>query len=205
MAHRVALFGGSFDPIHHGHLIAARSVAEWLGLERVIFLPTGHSPHKHAAGESAGHRGEMVKLAIEGEEAFAFSDHDLTLRGPTYTVDTVRHFAELLGSDTQLHWIIGADSLADLPTWYDVAELVDRCQIVTAARPGFDHSRLEVLRGALSPEQVHRIARCVLETPRIDISATDIRKRAGAGQSIRYLVPERVREYIERMGLYGAS
>jgi len=205
MSQRLALFGGSFNPIHLGHLIVARSVAEQLRLDRVVFLPSAVPPHKSAAALiDPDHRAEMVRLAIAGEPLFEFSDIDLKRAGPSYTVDTVAHFRQELGLDVLLHWIIGADSLAELTSWYRVGALVDSCQIVTAARPGWDRVDFEPLRTRLSEEQIVSLRAGLLETPRIDISATDIRRRVRAGRSIRYLVPETVREHIERHSLYAA-
>ena len=134
MTRRIALYGGSFNPIHIGHLITARSVAETLTLDKVIFLPSANPPHKQEQMLlDPADRAHMVRIAIESEPLFAFSDHDLTKTTPTYTVETVAHFAESLGSKVEIYWIIGADSLLDLRTWHRVVELVDNCHIVTAA------------------------------------------------------------------------
>lgn len=206
MVRRVGLYGGSFNPIHHGHLIVARAVAERLRLDRVILLPSARPPHK---GDrkllDAPHRAAMVKLAIEGEPLFEFSDFDLTREGPSYTIDTVTHFGELLGPQVELHWIIGADSLADLTAWHRVSDLVDACRIVTAARPGWDAIDWTPLRTVLSDAQVAALQAGVLLTPQIDISSTDIRRRVREGRSIRYLAPEPVRSYIETHALYHDS
>lgn len=203
MAKGIGLYGGSFDPIHIGHLIVAQSVAERLGLKQVIFLPSAHPPHKTASDLVDGsHRAAMVRCAIEGEPLFAFSDFDLTQGGPTYTVDTIAHFREELGSVIELHWIIGADSLAELTTWHRVGALLDSCRIVTASRPECGTANFEALRPTLSDRQIERLSRDILDTPGIDISATDVRRRIRNGDSIRYLVPDAVRTYIEKYGLY---
>jgi nicotinate-nucleotide adenylyltransferase len=144
----------------------------------------------------------MLRLAVADEPLFELSDHDLTRSGPSYTVDTVAHFREELGLDVTLHWLIGADSLAELTNWYRVRALVDSCRIVTAARPGWDHIDFGVLRTRLSEDQIASLQAGMVDTPRIDISATDVRRRVRQGKSIRYLVPEPVREYIESRGLY---
>ncbi len=203
MSERIGLYGGSFNPIHHGHLITARSVAEQLGMAQVVFLPSGTPPHKPAGALIEGqHRAAMVKLAIAGEALFEFSDFDLVRSGASYTIQTVEHFQRRLGGEVALAWIIGADSLAELTTWYRVAELVEACRIVTATRPGWDRPDLAGLRSHLNAEQVERLREDILDTPRIDISATDIRSRVAAGRSIRFLVPEPVREYIAAHRLY---
>ncbi|MCP4245717.1 MAG: nicotinate-nucleotide adenylyltransferase [bacterium] len=206
MSQRLALFGGSFNPIHLGHLIIARSMAEQLGLDRVIFLPSATPPHKTASALlDPRHRSEMVRLAIEDEPRFEWSDYDLTRQGPSYTVDTVAHFREELGLDVLLHWIIGADSLTELTSWYRVRALVDSCRIVTAARPGWESIDFDALRTRLSEEHIASLRAGLVETPHIDISATDIRRRIRAGRSVRYLVPDGVLQYIIEHGLYRAA
>ena len=203
MAQRIALFGGSFDPIHLGHLIIARSVAEQLEIDQVIFLPSATPPHKAADDLlAAEHRCEMVKLAIAEEPIFALSDFDLAREGPSYTIETVAHFRQEFGPATVLHWIIGADSLPELPTWYRAGDLVESCHVVTAARPGWERIDFDALRPQFSEEQIATLRANMVETPRIDISATDIRRRVRADKSIRYLVPESVRQYILEHGLY---
>lgn len=203
MPDRIALFGGSFDPIHHGHLIAARAVRERLDLDQVIFLPSGTPPHKPdhplAAPE---HRLAMLKLAIAGEPGFEFSDYDLNRGGPSYTLETVTHFREILPDGVELFWIVGGDSLRALHTWYKPDQIASLCRIVTAARPGFEPGDLFELRSLLEPDHFKQVLADVLETPRIEISATDIRRRAAAGQSIRFLVPDTVADYIRQRNLY---
>lgn len=203
MSRRVALYGGSFDPIHHGHLIVARLMVERLDLDEIIFLPSACPPHKpgEALAEPA-HRARMVSLAIEKERPFEFSDFDLARTGLSYTVETVEHFRQKLGNETALHWIIGADSLGELPSWRRVEELVENCHIVTATRPGWDHVDWEALGAGLNAELTAKLRRGIIETPGIDISSTDIRNRVCEGRSIRYLVPESVVEYIKLNSLY---
>jgi nicotinate-nucleotide adenylyltransferase len=203
MSERIALYGGSFDPIHHGHLISARALAEELGLSRVVFLPSASPPHKDSSKLSpVSDRAAMVRLAIAGEPHFDYDDHDMTRLGPTYTVDTVEHFRRELGEGVRLYWIIGADSLLELSTWHRASELVDSCCMVTAVRPGWSASALDPLREMFSAEQVERLRSHVFSTPEIDVSATDIRSRVRCGRSIRYLVPDCVADYIREHGLY---
>ena len=144
----------------------------------------------------------MVRLAITGEPLLEFSDYDRTRNGPSYTIDTIAHFHESLGRHVELNWIIGADSLAELTTWYRVSDLVDACRIITALRTGWDTIDWTRLRAILSDAQVTALQAGVLQTPRIDISSTDIRRRVCDGQSIRYLVPDAVLNYIETHALY---
>lgn len=200
---RIGLYGGSFDPIHFGHLIIARAIAEHLHLARVIFLPSATPPHKLTERLiDAHHRAAMVKLAIAGEPGFDISDFDLTRNGPSYTFHTVSHFQELLGEEAEVHWIIGADSLADLPTWYRVRDLVSDCRIITAARAGWEKIPWDQLQSTFDEEQIAKLRGGILLTPIIEISSTEIRDRLRRGRSIRYLVPEDVRLYIERHRLY---
>lgn len=198
------LFGGSFDPIHHGHLIVARSVAEQLGVARVVLIPSARPPHKqHVALAPAGQRLAMCRLAVAGDGLFEVSDWELGQHGLNYTLHTVRHFRGVRGPDEALYWLIGLDSLVDLPTWFRVGELADACTLVTAARPGVPCPDLSAALGAqLTAEQIERIGRHILPTPLIEISATEIRARARAGRSIRYLTPEAVANYIAARGLY---
>ncbi len=199
----VLLFGGSFDPIHHGHLIIGRHAAEHLGVERVVLVPSASPPHKQSHNLSpAADRLDMCRLAVGDDPQFEVSDWEVGQPGPNYTLLTVQHFRQTCGDATALHWLIGMDSLAELGTWYHAAELVDACTIVTAARPGSEPPSAAFLGRWFSPAQIERLYRHILEGPRIDISARDIRARVRAGRSIRHLVPEPVRQYLLGHGLY---
>ncbi len=202
----VALYGGSFNPIHHGHLIVARAVAEHLGLARVVLIPAAKPPHKEGQPlADARDRLEMCRLAVAGEPLLEVSDLEFHRDGPSYTFDTVSEFRRRLGAEETLCWIIGADTLPELHLWYRIRELVDRCRIVTAVRPGYDAPDLSPLLEKLSVIQVARLQQDIIATPGIDISATDIRDRVRQGRSIRYLVPEAVCGFIERRQLYRAA
>lgn len=199
---RVGLFGGSFNPVHHGHLIVARALAEQLELSRVLLLPTAHPPHKQRVSDAdAAHRAEMLRLAVAGDALFEINDYDLRRPGPTYTIDTVDHFASRMPG-VRLHWIIGSDSLCDLVNWRRAAELVDRCEIVTAQRPGAPEPDWNAFAAVFSPAQIAKLRAGVLTAPLIDIAASDIRRRVGLDLPIRYLVPEAVAEYIRQHRLY---
>ncbi len=203
MAKGVALFGGSFNPVHIGHLIVARAVAEHLDVEKVILIPSAQPPHKNDKKlADGGHRLEMIRLAVEGDPLFEISDLEMKRSGPSYTILTVDDFRKQVGEHTPLFWVMGSDSLEELHTWYRIGELVDRCCMVTAVRPGFEQHALSRLAEQLSAEQITVLKKHILETPLIDISATAIRQRVRRGQSIRYLVPEAVGAYIERHNLY---
>ncbi|OPX22799.1 MAG: nicotinate (nicotinamide) nucleotide adenylyltransferase [Planctomycetales bacterium 4484_123] len=217
MVERIVLFGGTFNPIHHGHLIVARAIAEYYHFEKVTFVPAAVPPHKELSPGQASpqvpagrlpspeERLEMVRLAIAAEGLFDVSDIELRRRPPSYTIETLLAVRQRHGLEAQLHWIIGADMLEDLPTWRRADEVVEMCRIITAARPPWS-SRLEQtlqkLRVRFSAEQVARLAAGVTPSPLIDITSTQIRHRVRQGRSIRFLTPEAVVEYIREKGLY---
>ncbi len=204
MAERgILLYGGTFDPIHHGHLIVARAAAEQLRLETVILIPSARPPHNETPPVTpASHRMAMTRLAIRGESLFEVSDCEMNRQGPSYTLETVREFQKRFGPVVPLYWLIGADTLSDLPNWYKISLLAEECTLVTAARPGFDRIDWNPLQSVLSPAQIQRMQTHILDTPRIDISATEIRNRVVKGASIQYLVPPAVKTYIEEYSLY---
>lgn len=200
---RIGLFGGSFNPIHAGHLIASRAVAEHLRLDKLYLIPAAVPPHRNPKSLAAPqHRLEMLRLAAKGEPLFEVSDYEISQPGPSYTILTVQEFRRQLGEAVDLYWLIGADSLVELANWYEVERLVDLCQVVTAARPGWDQPDLSGLSRRVSRAQIERLEAGILRTPRIDISASEIRRRVAEGLSIRYLVPDAVAEYIAAQGLY---
>ncbi len=205
MTGKVGLYGGSFNPIHFGHLISARSVAEALGLERVVLIPSASPPHKQRAELApAADRLEMTRIAVAGDPLFEVSDIELLRTGPSYTFDTVMEMRGRLGLGAEIVWIIGADSLPELATWSRIGKLVEAATIVTATRPGWERGRVDLtaLRSAVGDAAVERLLAGCLETPAVGISASGIRGRVRAGRSVRYLVPEDVASYIHRVGLY---
>jgi nicotinate-nucleotide adenylyltransferase len=202
----VLLYGGSFDPIHHGHLIVARAAAEHLGASRLILIPSAVPPHKRERVLApASDRLEMCRLATAGDTPFEVSDWELRSPGPNYTLHTVQHFRQVLGTGSPLYWLIGMDSLLELATWHRVGELASACTLVTVGRPGADCGNLSHLSGILTAEQIGTLRRHVLPTPLIGISASEIRARVRAGLSIRSLVPQAVEQYITARGLYRSA
>ncbi|OLC74124.1 MAG: nicotinate (nicotinamide) nucleotide adenylyltransferase [Gemmatimonadetes bacterium 13_1_40CM_4_69_8] len=187
-----ALFGGSFDPVHVGHLIVAEAVAEALGV-RVRFLPAREQPFKGAAHVATPEqRAEMLALAVAGNPRFAVEPIELGLPVPSYTVRTLRALAEREmedGGGNRFTLLLGADAAQDLPQWYEVESLPRLADVVVFARPG-----------ATIP--THRLITRVIEVPTVDVSASGVRTRVAAGRSIRYWVPDAVREYIAAHGLY---
>jgi nicotinate-nucleotide adenylyltransferase len=196
---RLGVLGGTFDPIHIGHLILAEGARDALQLERVVLIPAGQPPHKHSIRVTAPHhRLQMVRLAIAGNGHLAISHVDLDRAGPSYTVDTIRLLQEAWGPDARIHFLIGGDSLSELPTWYQPERLIEICQVVAVPRPGYDPD-LDALDREI-PGAADRVR--VLHTPLVDLSATEIRDRVRNHRSIRYLVPELVEQYIYRHRLY---
>jgi nicotinate-nucleotide adenylyltransferase len=193
---RKLCFGGSFNPVHHGHLICARAVAEAKGFDQVVLIPSALPPHKLHATELAGpeHRLAMCRLAVAGDPAFDVSDLELTRPGPSYTIDTALELRRR-GWD-RIAWLIGADMVPILPKWHRPDELLREVDLVVMARPGWS------LDWSALPQPYQRLADQVVEAPLIDISATMIRRRVAAGRPIRYLAPHPVIDYIDAQGLY---
>lgn len=203
MALRLGLLGGSFNPIHFGHLIPARAIAERLTLDRILLIPANIPPHKQdRALAPAEHRLAMARRAVADDPLFEVCDIELRRDGPSYTFDTVAAVRAAHPDIAALYWIIGGDTLPELTTWYRISELVQQVQFVTAARPGAAGQALEPLRACVGDAAFDALLAHRLETPRIEISATDIRARVTAGRSIRYLTPDAVGEYIATHGLF---
>jgi nicotinate-nucleotide adenylyltransferase len=202
---KIVAFGGTFDPVHFGHLIAARAVAERLGAKRVVLVPAGLPPHKEPPLAGAEDRFAMLSLAIEGDELFEVNRLELDRPGPSYTYDTIVQLRRTLSAEAQLVWVVGLDAMLDLPNWHRASEVVDSVRLVTALRPPAPTDLKQVLaplRGRFTDEQLDRLRTDVLVTPEIDISSTDIRRRVRQGMSIRYLTSPAVIDYIERHHLY---
>jgi nicotinate-nucleotide adenylyltransferase len=182
---KIGLFGGSFDPIHHGHLILAREALESLGLDRVIFIPNGISPHKLARPPApAALRCRMVEAAVRDEAGFDWDDCEIRRPGPSFAIDTVHEMAAR-HPGSELYFFIGEDNLASLHTWKDIAELRSLVRFVVMSR------------GRGLPDQEFP----VVSKP-VDISSTEIRNRIARGLSVRYLVPESACEIISQHRLY---
>ncbi|NLG84473.1 MAG: nicotinate-nucleotide adenylyltransferase [Firmicutes bacterium] len=190
----IGLLGGTFDPIHLGHLVLAETARESFGLEKVIFMPAGQPPHKQRAVAAAHHRLRMVEMAVADNPYFAVSTLEIDRPGPSYTVETV---AALQRDRPEAAWylIIGSDALAELPTWHEYRRLLELVHVLAAARPGSELVLPPVLAGWSA-------GITLIYPPAIDISSTAIRARARRGLSLRYLVPERVASYIREKGLY---
>ena len=196
---RVGIFGGTFDPIHLGHLIVAEEVRIRLKLLKIIFIPAGNPWLRQDPVTPARHRLEMVRLAIKSNPFFELSDLEVERPGPTYTVDTLIELREKFGPEVEFYFIIGPDALAELPRWKSPEQLIKLCQLVGVRRPGAREPELDELERAI-PGLSSRLI--FVDEPQIGISSTEIRERVAQGLSIRYLVPDEVQDYIYRHKLY---
>lgn len=191
---RIGVLGGTFDPIHVGHLISAEGVRTELDLDRVIFVPAAMPPHKSAPEVSdARHRLEMVRIAVEGNPAFEVSELELRRGGTSYTIDTVRQLKAEFGAGVELFFLMGGDGLLEITTWKDYRSLFEECVVVVFPRPGLDLSQVD--------PAIRRRVR-VVPTCEVGVASRDIRTRVRDGKSIRYLVPPGVEAYVHAKNLY---
>jgi nicotinate-nucleotide adenylyltransferase len=200
LAQPLGVFGGTFDPIHHGHLFIAEEAATLLGLERVVFVPTGSAHHLRISPPhaSAADRAEMVRLAIASNPRFALSLIEAEAGRPAFTIETLRALrAEWPGA--ALHFIVGVDALMELPRWRDPVGILELAEIVAVERGGFDIADMDQIQQAI-PSARGRVR--IIHSLGLEISATDIRRRIAQGETVRYLLPDAVREYIEEYRLY---
>jgi len=196
----IGVLGGTFDPIHMGHLIIAEEVRARLDLAEVLFVPAGQPWLKaNNVISPAEHRVEMVRLAIANEPYFKLSTMEIERPGPSYTVDTIAELRSQIGAEDKLFFILGWDNLNQLPRWHEPSRLVKLCRLVPVRRVGYlslDLDSLEAAVPGLSQSLV------MLDTPQIQISSSEIRERVARGLSIHHLVPEPVERYIQEHRLY---
>jgi nicotinate-nucleotide adenylyltransferase len=213
----LGVLGGTFDPIHFGHLRLAQELADALGLERVRFIPTGTPPHRNSPHVSGTHRLDMVRIAIAGNPVFEADDREIRRKGISYTYDTLTELRDELG-ERPLCLLMGADAFAALATWHRWQELFDLAHVVIAHRPGFGLQGLQAaLPAPLRKIYLRRLAGApgmplanagsilTREITALDISATHIRAMLAQGSSPRYLVPDAILEYIDQNHLYKDS
>jgi len=199
--HRLGIMGGTFDPVHYGHLVTAEVARVKFHLDMVVFVPSGTPPHKHGVEISPGRdRYMMTVLATATNSHFEVSRMELDRPGPSYTVDTVREFQSRCEPATELFFITGADAAVEIFTWKEAHELLRMCAFIVATRPGYCTTRLEAELERARGISTHGIF--VVEVPALAISSTDIRARVRQGDAIRYLLPESVENYIRKAGLY---
>jgi len=197
---KTGILGGTFDPVHTGHILLAEEVAGRLGLCEVVFIPAGHPWLKeNGAITSAEHRLAMLKLAVAGRPLFSISTMELERPGPSYTADTMVELGRRRSAEEELYFILGWDNLKELPRWHQPQKLISLCKLAAVPRVGSQAPDLDELEKSL-PGIKGRVA--MLDGPHIDISASEIRRRVAAGLSIEGLVPPDVALYIEEHGLY---
>lgn len=202
MAERIGILGGSFNPVHSGHLILAQDAMEQFGLERVLFVPASQPPHKPTLQLApAADRLAMLRLALGDDTRFGLAEDEIQRGGVSYTVDTLRRLREQ-HRDASLFFIIGGDTLRELHTWKDIYTVLELAEIITVARPGSRLDGLDAEGLRLKDPWPKRLAANVATGHLVEISATDIRHRVARGLSIRYLVPQAVAGYIAAHGLY---
>ncbi len=200
MKNKIGIMGGTFDPIHNGHLIIAENSRINFNLDKIIFIPTGMPAHKIKNGiTSDNHRYKMVLLSINSNPYFSISPLEIEREGITYTIDTIKYLMSK-NEDTEYYFIMGSDSLYNFHKWKDYKELLNLCKFIVAKRPNQNNNKLEERIKELNNISSNTIQ--ILEFPMIDISSTDIRERVSLNKSIKYLVPESVEIYIEKYGLY---
>ncbi|ADL07534.1 nicotinate-nucleotide adenylyltransferase [Thermosediminibacter oceani] len=198
---RVGIMGGTFDPIHFGHLVTAEEARINFKLDKVVFVPAGNPPHKKNYKVSdAEHRYLMTALAINSNPYFEVSRIEIERSGYTYTVDTLRQFVDIYGRDTSLFFITGADAVLDILTWKDVKDVLSYCNFIAATRPGYPVNRLKEKLAEI--KELYGTHVYLLEVTAMAISSTEIRRRIKEGISIKYLIPENVEAYIIKNGLY---
>jgi nicotinate-nucleotide adenylyltransferase len=201
---RLGLFGGSFDPVHYGHLLLAECCREQCRLDAVWFLPAAVPPHKQDRHLSpAEARVEMLDLAIAGHEAFSVNRYEVERGGVSYTVDTLRHFREEY-PNADLFLLMGSDMLHDLPHWREAHEICRLAIPVVVSRPGPGPPHFECLEGLASPSRIELARQHQVDMPQIELSSREIRRRAARGLSIRYQTPRAVEKYIETHRLYAS-
>jgi nicotinate-nucleotide adenylyltransferase len=197
---KVGILGGTFNPIHYGHLLLAESARDRLGLDKVVFIPTGNNPFKTTDWDiDASHRYEMAKRGIESNGYFEISDIEIKREGYTYTIDTLKELEKEYSGD-ELYLIVGADIVFEIDAWKQAEEVLKKISLVTTFRPGYDQDRLDTRVEEIKELYHARILK--LYTPEMDISSSEIRSRVKHGYSIKYLLPENVEEYIYQQNLY---
>ena len=203
---RIGILGGTFNPIHTGHLIMAEEVCKNHHLSKIIFIPTYIPPHKYVNDlVDAHHRFQMIKAAISGISKFEVSDLEIIREGKSYTIDTIQEILSHYGEDDEIFLIMGADSLNELELWKNIKRLAQLCHFVIVNRPGFKTEASARLVEIIGSDNILDIERLRIEISPVDISSTNIRKRVNDGVQIKGLVPECVEAYIKEHNLYSST
>ncbi len=202
---RIGIMGGTFNPIHFGHLVTAQEALGQFNLDKVIFIPTGDPPHKVGKDiASSEDRYLMTVIATASDKNFLVSRIETDRKGKSYTIDTVRELRKIYGTDATLYFITGADAILEILAWKNTEEIVSLCKFIAATRPGYNLSRMKGLEKKLFNSKNNKGEKIfVMEVPALAISSTDIRNRVKNNRPISYLLPGGVRSYILKHGLYG--
>ncbi len=206
---RLGVLGGTFDPIHLGHLLIAEQCREGLALNRVFFAPAGLPWLKNSPpAADARHRLNMVELAVAGNPHFQALENEVNRPGPTYTVDTLEELRQQWGPEAQLHFILGQDAFASFARWREPERLLTLCRLVVVGRSGYEETAAADILAfsrhtGCGPAALERVI--AMSAPGVDFSSTEIRRRVAAGQSIRYHLPDAVAQYIAEQGLYAGE
>ena len=197
----IGLMGGTFDPIHMGHLVTAEEARQQFDLDYVVFVPAGIPPHKEKEAISLPeHRYLMTSLAVMSNPSFFVSRIEIDHEAPTYTIDTVRHFSCGKEPGPEIFFITGADAILEIFTWKDYEELLNICTFIAVSRPGYSLDRFHEILSRTCPDMRHKVH--LLEIPALAVSSTYIRERVALSKTIKYLTPEPVEQYIKKHGLY---
>jgi len=198
---RLGIMGGTFNPIHHGHLVMAEEVRNKFALDKVIFVPTGNPPHKQISElVSAQDRYLMTVLATMTNLYFEVSNLEIEREGVSYTIDTIKEFKKVYGKNTKIYFITGADAILSIFTWKNMEDLLESCSFIAATRPGYCLDELKTKIEAINPAYIKHIH--LVEVPGVAVSSTDVRERIRDGKPIKYLMPETVESYIIKNKLY---
>lgn len=200
---KIILFGGSFDPIHTGHLRVAHHAIGALGADELIFIPARRSPHKTDMPAPGQHRFAMIARAIKELDRFSVSNCELLRPDPSYTLDTVHFFQDQFGPDCVLHWLIGADQLSDFEKWYRVDELLNECRISVMVRAGYPPPNFSRFSDTFSTDTIEQLQNDSIQTPLIDLSSTNIRQQLSSGSIPPDSLSPAVLQYIQQHHLYG--
>lgn len=198
---RLGIYGGSFDPIHHAHLLLAECALDKMKLDRVEFVPLGLPPHHKRLQTSDADRYEMTLRAIAPYPEFSVNRYELDSNATSYTVDTVRHYRKEYPND-ELFLIVSSETFNDMPNWFEPGEICRLVSLIIARRGGYPPPNFDAFLAFTSRERIEELKRGVVEIPAMELSSTDIRKRVAAGESVRFLTPDSVIDYIREKRLY---
>jgi nicotinate-nucleotide adenylyltransferase len=203
MSEKIILFGGTFDPVHIGHIKVAQAAAKKIGAKMVILIPARRSPHKNQKPSAPDNdRIEMLKLAVKGNDMFKVSNTELNRAEPSYTIDTIHQLKQKYGDSSELYWLIGADMVKSLLLWHKILEIMDQCNISVMNRGGYEKPDFGSLTGKLDKEYIEKLKKNMIETPFIEISSTEIRQQLADEEDVsKYLHPD-VLNHIKKHKLY---